>query len=89
MAWKEAVVIPITKPGKDPVELSSYRPIALTSNVCKIMERMMTDRLSYHLEKSGKVASYQSGFRKGRNATDAVIQLKKGTNKQKISRRYC
>ena len=29
--WKEAVVIPIRKPGKDPGKPSSYRPIALMS----------------------------------------------------------
>ena len=28
--WKEAVVIQIRKPGKDPGKPSSYRPIALT-----------------------------------------------------------
>lgn len=27
-AWKEAVVIPITKPGTNPSKPSSYRPIA-------------------------------------------------------------
>ena len=36
--WKEAVAIQIRKPGKDPGKPSSYRPIALTSNICKIME---------------------------------------------------
>lgn len=64
-AWKEAVVIPIRKPGKDPSKPTSYRPIALTSSICKIMERMLTERLSYELEKKGKMASYPSGFRKG------------------------
>ena len=86
--WKEAVVIPIRKPGKDPVKPSSYRPIALTSNICKIMERMITERLTYQLEKTGKIASYQSGFRRGRNTMDPVIRLdrnKKGSSKQRIS----
>jgi hypothetical protein len=32
-SWKEAVVVPIQKPGKDPVRPTSYRPIALTSRV--------------------------------------------------------
>lgn len=73
--WKEAVVIPIRKPGKDPSKPISYRPIALTSNLCKIMERMITERLSYELEKKGKIANYQSGFRKGRSTMDAVVRL--------------
>ncbi len=73
--WKEAVVIPIRKPGKDPSKPSSYRPIALTSNMCKIMERMITERLAYQLEKKGLLANYQSGFRRGRNTMDSVIRL--------------
>ncbi len=48
--WKEAVAIPIRKPGKDPTNPTSYRPISLTSNLCKIMERMIVDRLTYVLE---------------------------------------
>lgn len=51
VAWKEAVVIPIRKPGKDPSKPASYRPIALTSTLCKIMERLITERLSYEMEK--------------------------------------
>ncbi len=53
VAWKEAVVIPIRKPRKDPSKPTSYRPIALTSNLYKIRERMITERLSYEMEKRG------------------------------------
>ncbi len=73
--WKEAIVIPIRTFGKDPSKPTSYRPIALTSNLCKIMERMIIERISYELEKKGKLANYQSGFRKGRSTMDAVIRL--------------
>ncbi|GBN70584.1 hypothetical protein AVEN_205302-1 [Araneus ventricosus] len=31
VAWREAVVIPIPKPGKDPQVPNNYRPIALTT----------------------------------------------------------
>ncbi len=77
VAWKEAVVIPIRKPGKDPSN-PTRQPIALTSNLCKIMERMITERLSYEMEKRGLLASCQSGFRKGRNTMDSVeyIQIR-------------
>ncbi len=75
VAWKEAVVIQIRKPGKDPSKPASYRPIALTSNLCKIMERLITDRLSYEMEKRGLLVSCQSGFRKGRNTMDSVVKF--------------
>lgn len=48
--WKQAVIIPIAKPGKDPSIVWNYRPIALTSNLCKLMERMIAIRLYYVLE---------------------------------------
>ena len=43
---KEATVIPIPKPNKDHTDPTYYRPIALTSCICKTMERMITDRLT-------------------------------------------
>ncbi len=33
--WKEAIIIPIRKPGKDSSKPSNNKPIALTSNICK------------------------------------------------------
>ncbi|CAL1291905.1 unnamed protein product [Larinioides sclopetarius] len=39
-AWSKAIVVPIPKAGKDPENRSNYRPIALTSCLCKLMERM-------------------------------------------------
>ncbi|GFO43077.1 RNA-directed DNA polymerase from mobile element jockey [Plakobranchus ocellatus] len=44
-SWREASVVPIPKPGKDPSDPSNYRPIALTSCLCKTLERMVNDRL--------------------------------------------
>lgn len=52
-SWKEAFIIPIKKPGKDPSNPINYRPIALTSHLCKVMERMITDRLTYYLGRTG------------------------------------
>ncbi len=52
-SWCEATVIPIPKPGKDPMEPTSYRPIALTNCLCKTFERMVTERLAYFLESNG------------------------------------
>ena len=73
--WKHSLVIPIAKPGKDPSKAASYRPIALTSNMCKLMERILVNRLTYFMESKGLFAGYQSGFRKGRSTLDAMIRL--------------
>lgn len=41
------MIEPILKPGKEAESPGSYRSIALTAVICKIMERMVTGRLVY------------------------------------------
>lgn len=74
-SWKHAVILPILKPGKDPHQASSYRPISLTSTLSKLMERLVTNRLMWYLEKYNLLSNVQSGFRKGRNAIDHIVRL--------------
>ncbi|GFW43774.1 probable RNA-directed DNA polymerase from transposon X-element [Trichonephila clavipes] len=73
--WQEATVIPILKPGKDPKVPLSYRPIALTSCLCKTLERMVKAHFVYQLEKHRCILLFQSGFRKGRFTLDNIIIL--------------
>jgi potassium voltage-gated channel Eag-related subfamily H protein 8 len=40
-SWKEAIIIPIPKPGKDHSDPSNYRPIALTRYVKPWKELLM------------------------------------------------
>lgn len=48
--WKQAVIGPISQPKKDPSDPSSCRHIALTSQLGKTMEQMVTERLAYFLK---------------------------------------
>src|ERR1043165_4764318 len=48
-AWKHAIILPIAKPGKDSSVPSSYRPISLTNVLCKTMEKLVTNRLTWYL----------------------------------------
>ena len=74
-AWREATVIPIPKPGKDHSDPINYRPIALTSCLCKTMERMVNDRLVWYLESNYLITDYQCGFRHRRCTQDHLIRL--------------
>uniref|UniRef100_A0A3B5QKI5 Reverse transcriptase domain-containing protein n=1 Tax=Xiphophorus maculatus TaxID=8083 RepID=A0A3B5QKI5_XIPMA len=84
--WKESIIIPICKPGKDPQLTESYRPIALTSCVGKVMERMVNNRLIYFLESREKIKKYQYGFRKGRSTTDPMVQLEHEIRKAQVNK---
>ena len=74
-SWREAVVIPIPKPGKNHTDPSAYRPIALTNCICKLMEKMVNKRLVWWLEKNNKLSKYQCGFRKNRSTLDQLVRL--------------
>ena len=37
-SWRQAVVLPIPKVDKDRTDPNSYRPIALTSCLCKVVK---------------------------------------------------
>ncbi|KAG1677305.1 RNA-directed DNA polymerase from mobile element jockey [Nymphon striatum] len=74
-SWLEATVIPIPKPGKDHTDPSNYRPIALTSCICKTMERMINCRLTYFLESNNILTKYQSGFRRHRSTIDHLVKF--------------
>ena len=66
-SWELATITPIPKPGKDHTEPTNYRPIALTSCLCKTLERMINARLVWYLEINNLISPVQSGFRSERS----------------------
>ncbi|KAJ8726286.1 hypothetical protein PYW07_000984 [Mythimna separata] len=70
--WKVQVVIPILKPGKDPNDHCSYRPIALSSILIKLLEHLVKNRLEWLVENGRLLPSTQFGFRKGLGTADSV-----------------
>ena len=74
-SWTKATIIPIPKPNKDHTNPTNYRPIALTSCLCKTMERMINNRLNFYLESNNIISEHQSGFRKNRSTTDQLVRL--------------
>ena len=74
-SWKEATIIPIPKPGKDNMNPNNCRPIALTSCICKTLERMINERLVWYLEKNNIITEFQSGFRHQRSTNDHLVRL--------------
>ena len=67
--------ISIPKPGKDPAEPNNYRPIALTSCLCKTLERVINKRLTWFLESNNHISRFQSGFRSDLSTTDNLFRL--------------
>ena len=73
--WREAIMIPLSKPGKDSSAASNYRPISLTSCLCKTMERIINLRLQWYLESENILVSQQAGFRQCYSTEDQATYL--------------
>uniref|UniRef100_A0A8C6KLF3 Reverse transcriptase domain-containing protein n=1 Tax=Nothobranchius furzeri TaxID=105023 RepID=A0A8C6KLF3_NOTFU len=71
--FNEAVISLIPKPGKDPTDPSSYRPISLLNLGCKILTKIQATRLQRVLPNI--IHPNQVGFMKNRTSTDNVRLL--------------
>ncbi|GBM06608.1 Putative protein in type-1 retrotransposable element R1DM [Araneus ventricosus] len=79
--WKKAKLILINKPGKDPELANSYRPICLLSVLSKILDKLITQRITYLLKSRGMLHKQQHGFRNGRSCETANYELRKSIQK--------
>ncbi|CAH1640352.1 unnamed protein product [Spodoptera littoralis] len=61
VAWKLANVQPVSKKGSrtDP---NNYRPISVMSLLCKIMERVLNNKLLAYIEGNDLLSDRQHGF---------------------------
>ena len=87
-SWKTAIIISVPKPGKVLSHPASYRPIALTSYLCKTMERMVNSSLTWHLERHMVIIEYQSGFRRRRSTVDNLVTLETSIRDAFVSRKH-
>jgi len=72
--WKRATVIPIHK-GGDRSLVTNYRPVSLTSVVCKQMEHVIASYLRQVWDKNGWLYEGQHGFRPGYSSESQVITV--------------
>ena len=70
--WKGAFVTPIFKKGSKNIA-ENYRPISLTSLVCKLMESFVKTAVMTHLITEGLLSKKQFGFISGRSTTTQLL----------------
>ena len=71
--WRQAKIIALPKPGKDPHLAASYWPISLLSVCYKLLERIILQRISSTVEDLLSVD--QAGFCRGHSTCDQVTAL--------------
>jgi hypothetical protein len=74
--WKHSVIIPIVKPGKEECnDVSKYRPISLINIGGKLLERLMIDRILFHIYSNDLFNNNQYGFTPQRGTIDAAMEV--------------
>ena len=70
-AQKTAEVIPVHK-SKEKHIATNYRPISLISNIAKILEKIIHNKITNFMNKCEILAKNQYGFRKNESTKDAL-----------------
>ena len=73
-AWKLSHIKPIFKKGDNTLP-ENYRPIALTSAVCKVLEKIIFKHLYNFLKQNNLISRYQSGFIPGDGTTNQLVDF--------------
>lgn len=73
--WKVAEMIMITKPGKEPTLLKSYRPISLLPIMSKLFEKLLLKRIIPIINEKKLLPNHQFGFRKKHSTIEQVHRL--------------
>ena len=72
--WKTALVSAIFKKGNKSL-VSNYRPVSLTSVVCKIMEKLVRSRILNRMKSQNLFTKRQYGFISGRSTSLQLLEV--------------
>ena len=78
--WRDASITALFKKGNrsDP---GNYRPVSLTSILCKIMESIIEDKIVEHLQKFKLLSESQHGFMKGKSCLTNLLEYLENVTK--------
>jgi hypothetical protein len=86
--WQIGQVIMIPKPGKNPTEVTSYRPISLLPLLSKILEKIILKRLTPILTTNNVIPAHQFGFRQKHGTVQHTHRIHK-IYEDLENKRYC
>ena len=72
LEWKEANIIPLFKNGSRNKSVN-YRPVSLTSVICKLLESIIRDHIMDFLIKHKLINSSQHGFLKSKSCLTNLL----------------
>jgi hypothetical protein len=86
---KQAKIIMIQKPGKNPTDVASYRPVSLLPILSKILEKLLLKRIYRDTNLQEWIPSQQFGFRKADSTIQQCHRITDIINKASEEHKYC
>ena len=74
-SWKQALLHPLPKDGKDSSVVSNYRPIALMCTDYKLLASVLAERLQVEVVAKDYFPSHQTGFVRGRSIYEPILKV--------------
>ena len=74
-SFKQSIIRPFLKPGKNPCKRGNYRPISLLNVPMKLYEQIIKYRLLAYLEDSCYFSKAQAAYRKNRSTSDHLLVI--------------
>ncbi|GIY29660.1 putative 115 kDa protein in type-1 retrotransposable element R1DM [Caerostris darwini] len=86
--WKSAKLKLINKAGKDLSDPKAYRPICLLPTMSKVLDKLLTQRIFFHLKSGNLLNPQQHGFRPEMSCETALYHLR-SLVEEKARSRWC
>lgn len=86
-AWKLSKIIMIPKPGKNPTEVKSYRPISLLPVLSKLFEKLLLDKIQPFLQQI--IPQHQFGFRNKHSTIEQVHRIVNHIKEALDDQKFC
>ena len=74
--WKKAMVTPILKKG-DQKDKKNYRPVSCLATASKVMEKIVCEQITRHMEINKLLPDSQHGFREKRSTMTALSEIQR------------
>ena len=71
--WRDANITPLHKKGSR-MKCNNYRPVSLTSQVAKLLERLVQEQLWEHIKRNNLITCDQHGFQSNCSCTTQLIE---------------
>ena len=81
--WKTACIVPLYKVKGARDEIVNYRPISLTSVICKVIESVFKVKLMDHCIVNNLISNIQHGFLGGKSSITNLLELSNDLTKER------